>query len=269
MRMDYDTCKVEFDGQVATVTIIPPRALGSGTADLHWDLGEIFGDLRGENDIRVVVLTGWPGDFYAPASPEFYDNAELRRYVTEPEGAWKTFTGIVRTHQGIAELEKPVIGKITGDAIGFGTSLAFACDLIVSLDTARFIDIHLGMGEVPFGPRFGIVAGDGGCSLLPLFMTPAKAKEMLFLAKEYSGQELADSNTINYACASADLDAKVDELVQGLLRRSAYALAWTKRVANRNVVTQLNQTLDAAAAYEMVNFLQIERQNGVDPKSLH
>jgi hypothetical protein len=76
MRMDYDTCKVEFDGQVATVTIIPPRALGSGTADLHWDLGEIFGDLRGENDIRVVVLTGWPGEFYAPAPPDFYDNAD-------------------------------------------------------------------------------------------------------------------------------------------------------------------------------------------------
>ena len=74
---------------------------------------------------------------------------------------------------------------------------------------------------------------------------------------------------INYACTAAELDAKVDELVQGLLRRSAYALAWTKRAANRHVITQLNQTLDAAAAYEMVNFLQIERQNGVDPKSLH
>lgn len=267
MKLDYDTCNVTFDGPVATVTIIPPRALAGGTADLHWDLGEIFGDLRGENGIRVVVLTGWPGEFYAPASPEFYDTPELRRYVTEPDHAWKTFTGIVRTHQGMAELEKPIVGKITGDAIGFGSSLAFACDLIVSLDTAKFIDIHLGMGEVPFGPRFGIVAGDGGCSLLPLFMTPAKAKEYLFLAKEYTGAELAASGTINYAVPGAELDAAVDDMVQALLRRSSYALAWTKRVANRHVVAQLNQTLDSAAAYEMVNFLQIERQQGVDPKA--
>lgn len=268
MKMDYETCKVEFAGQVATVTIVPPRALPRGNADLHWDLGEIFGDLRGENDIRVVVLTGWPGEFYAPASPEFYDNAELRSYVTEPASAWKTFTGILRTHQGMAELEKPIIGKISGDAIGFGSSLAFACDLIVSLDEAKFIDIHLGMGEVPHGPRFGITAGDGGASLIPLYMSPAKAKEYLFLAKPYTGTELAASGTINYAVPAAELDAVVGGMVDGLLRRSAYALAWTKRAANRHVVAQLNMTLDSSAAYEMVNFLQIERLNGVDPLSL-
>ena len=268
MHMHYEACKVEFSGQVATVTITPPRELGSGTADLHWELGEIFGDLRGENDIRVVVLTGWPGDFYAPASPEFYDNAELRRYVTEPAGAWKTFTGILRTHQGMAELEKPIIGKITGDAIGFGSSLAFGCDLIISVDDAKFADVHLAMGELGVGPRFGIAAGDGGASLIPLFMSPAKAKEYLFLAKTYTGRELADSGIINYAVLAAELDKVVDDMVTALLARGAYALAWTKRAANRHVVAQLNMTLDASAAYEMVNFLHIERQDGVDPRSL-
>jgi hypothetical protein len=33
-------------------------------------------------------------------------------------------------------------------------------------------------------------------------------------------------------------------------------------------VAQLNLTLDAAAAYEMVNFLQIDRLEGNDPKTL-
>lgn len=268
MKTDYHTCKVEFAGQVATITIVPPMELVGGTADLHWDLGEIFGDLRGENDIRVVVLTGWPGAFYTPHTPEFYDNAELRSYVTDPPGSWKTFTGVLRTHQGIAELEKPVIGKISGDAIGFGSSLAFACDLIVSVDDARFADVHLAMGELGCGPRFGIAAGDGGASLIPLFMTPAKAKEYLFLAKAYTGKELADAGIINYAVPAAKLDATVDDLVRQLLARSAFALAWTKRVANRHVIDQLNKTLDASAAYEMVNFLQIERLDGVDPLSL-
>jgi enoyl-CoA hydratase len=268
MSREYETCTLEKDGPVATVTIVPPHALSGGTADLHWELGEIFGALRDDNGIRVIVLTGWPGEFYAPGSPEFYDDPALRQYVSDPPRAWKTFTGIVRTHQGMAEIEKPIVGKICGDAIGFGSSLAFACDLIVAVEEARFIDIHLGMGDVPFGPRFGIVTGDGGSSLVPLFMTPAKAKEYLMLAKPYTAKELADAGIINAAVPGERLDAVVDDIVQRLLRRSAYALAWTKRTANRHVVAQLNLTLDAAAAYEMVNFLQIDRLDGNDPKTL-
>src|SRR5579883_190506 len=260
----YETCTLEKTGEIATVTIIPPRALTGGTADLHWELGEIFSDLRSDNEIRVVVLTGWPGEFYAPAPPDFYDNPELRAYVSDPPKAWKTFTGVVRTHMAMAELEKPIVGKITGDAIGFGSSLAFACDLIVAAQDVQFIDIHLGMGEVPFGPRFGIVTGDGGSSLVPLFMTPAKAKEYLMLAKPYTAKELADAGVINHAVPADKLEGFVDDMVARLLARSAFALAWTKRTANRHVVNQLNLTLDAAAAYEMVNFLQLDRLGGND-----
>ena len=42
--------------------------------------------------------------------------------------------------------------------------------------------------------------------------------------------------------------------------------AWTKRVANRHVVQQLNATLDAGAAYEMVSFLQLERAGWKEQK---
>ena len=50
-------------------------------------------------------------------------------------------------------------------------------------------------------------------------------------------------------------------------RRSAFALAWTKRTANRRVADALNATIDASVAYEMVNFLQLARL-GHDPMSL-
>ena len=272
--MELGACTLEKNGQIATVTIIPPRLLTGGTADLHWELGEVFSALRGDNEIRVVILQGYSGepgeagDFYAPMGPEFYDNPKLREYVAEPSHAWKTFTGVLRTHQGMAELEKPIVGKITGDAVGFGSSLAFACDLIVTREDAQFIDIHLGMGEIHSGPGFGIVTGDGGSSVIPLHFPIAMAKEYLYLARPFTGAELAAKGIVNYAVPAAELDAKTDEIVAALLRRSAYALAWTKRTVNRLVVNQLNMTLDASAAYEMVNFLQIERLDGKDPKTL-
>lgn len=88
------------------------------------------------------------------------------------------------------------------------------------------------------------------------------------LGKRFTAQELAERGIVNYAVPEAELDAKVDEIVQALLRRSSYALAWTKRIANRRVADQLNLTLDASAAYEMVNFLQLDRLGGEDPRTL-
>jgi enoyl-CoA hydratase len=264
-----ESCRLAIDGQIATVTIIPPRNLAGGTADLHWELGELFSRLRGDTQTRVVILTGEDGEFYQPMPGEFYDNPELRAYVTDPPHAWKTFTGVVRVHQAMAEIEKPIVGKVNGNALGFGSSLVLACDLIISDEDALIIDIHLGMGEVKEGgPNFGIVTGDGGSALAPLYFSPAKAKEFLMLAKPYTGRELADLNVINYAVPAGELDAKVDEIVQALLRRTSYALAWTKRTCNRMVADHLNMTLDAAAAYEMINFLQLDRLGGQDPMEL-
>ena len=46
------------------------------------------------------------------------------------------------------------------------------------------------------------------------------------------------------------------------------ALPWSKRVANRRVVHRLNMTLDAAAAYEQVNMLQLEKWGWKENRSL-
>ena len=79
------------------------------------------------------------------------------------------------------------------------------------------------------------------------------------MGKPYTAADLARMGIINYAVPAAQLDTTVDALVERLLKRSAYGLAWAKRVANRRVVQHLNMTLDAAAAYEQVNMLQLEK----------
>ena len=50
------------------------------------------------------------------------------------------------------------------------------------------------------------------------------------LGKRFTAQDLAELGIVNYAVPGAELDAKVDEIVQALLRRSSFALAWTKRI---------------------------------------
>jgi enoyl-CoA hydratase/carnithine racemase len=266
----YRDLEIENRGQVATIRLVPPlKAIRSGKApDVHWELGAALSELRGDNHVRVIILTGAdPDEFLVPPTTDVYSSDASKKVRSDPVWMWKTFTGILRTHQTMAEIEKPIVARVNGDAIGFGQSLMFASDIIVAREDARIADMHMGMAEVePFGPPFGIVPGDGGTALVPLYMTPAKAKEYLMLAKAYSARELAQLGIINYAVPLAQLDSLVEEIVGRLLKRSAYALAWTKRVANRRLVHQLNLTLDAGAAYEMVNFLQAARLGGEDKK---
>jgi enoyl-CoA hydratase len=266
---DYRACTLEIKDQVATVTILAPKHLKGGTSDLHWELGELFSSLRGDNSVRVIVLTGSDGQFYVPREKDFYKSAAARAYLTEPHGAWTTFTGVLRTHSAMAEIEKPIIAKVNGHAIGFGSSLVFACDLIVAVEDAIIADMHLGMGEIPEGgPEYGIVPGDGGASLLPLFLSPTVAKEYLMLAQRYTAADLAAHKIINYAVPATELDFKINDLVVRLLKRPSYALAWTKRIVNRRIVDALNSSLDAGVAYEMINFLHLERLGWKDPSTL-
>ena len=270
---EYTTIRLDTRDQVATLTMLAPENYRRPTVARAWELGQAFSDLRGDNTVRVVVLTGEGGAFGLAPTADSYASGTATRNGTDPYGAWMTFTGIVRCHQTIAEMEKPVVAKVNGDAIGFAQSLAFACDLIIATEDARFVDHHMGgtITATQFGRTsqigtegFCAVPGDGGMALVPLFMSPVKAKEALMLAKIYTGKELAAMNVINYAVAADQLDARVDELVHALLQRNASTLAWTKRVVNRHVVNQLNLTLDASVAYEMAYFGQQLHTGGVN-----
>lgn len=269
----YPSIEVEQAGALLTVRIHSIRTMNvsdSARSAIHWEVGEFFSELRGRNDVRVVVLTGaQDGLFLGPVDPGAYRSREWREHRNDPQRIWRIFTGMARAHESLVALEKPVIARVNGDAMGFGASLMFGCDLIVAVETARIADIHLGMGEVDgYGPDYGVVPGDGGAVYAPLVMSPALAKEYLMLSREFTAKELADRSMINYSVPEDKLDAKVEELANALLRRPSYALAWTKRVASRNVAQQLALTLDAAAAYEMVNFAQIERLGWRDPECL-
>ena len=259
----YGSLSVEVAAQVATIKLLKPSEASKSTppSDLHWDLQVLLNRIREDHSIRVIVITGADaGEFWVPGvgAAERHDAMSV-----DPKRTWVRMLGMTRLHMTMAEIEKPIIAKVNGDAIGFGQSIMFSCDLIAADETAVVNDVHLGQGQVVTGGNsgaagieMGVVPGNGAGALVPLFMSPVKAKEYLMLAKTLTTKELAAAGCINYAVPAEELDALVDDLVQRLLEKSAYALAWTKRLTSRHVVEQLNRTLDAGLAYQMLSVVQ-------------
>jgi enoyl-CoA hydratase/carnithine racemase len=259
----FRAVQVDRVGPVATVRIRPVRLAfaESPPAEVHAEVGRAMVQLRDDDSVRLVVLTGdVDGEYVVPPPTSQYRTSLQGDRLSADETEWLRGTGVIRAHQAIAEMEKPVVARVNGDAMGFGSSLMFNCDIIVAREDAKVCDMHLGLGTVvpsgrtePVGPHFNMYPGDGGASLAPLYLTPALAKEYLFLAREYQAGDMARLGLINYAVPMSELDAVTDRLVARLLERDPEVIAYTKRVANRALVAQLNLTLDAGVAYEHVS----------------
>ena len=137
-------------GHVALITLNRPAALNAVNSALSDAVGNALEILATDADLRVGVLTGVGRAFSAGADLK---EVSARRSIGPTEHPEWGFAGIVRHF-----IDKPVIAAVNGFALGGGTEIALACDLIVAGETATF-----GFPEV----KRGLMAAAGGVIRTP------------------------------------------------------------------------------------------------------
>jgi len=90
-------------------------------------------------------------------------------------------------------------------------------------------------------------------------MSPPLAARVPVARQAVHRQAAYDRGAINAAVPAAELDAECDKLVDALLRRPPYALAFSKRTFNRIYAERFNLLFDIGYAYEMMNKEQHDR----------
>jgi len=257
---EYFLLDIVRTGQVATIELkriekhvrAVMRTRKRGGAQRAAEVARALHELREDQNIRVIVITGKNDVFTIPPSSYGHHG--------NPGNDWDIMAGVTKAVDIMCTIEKPVIAKVNGHAVGFGANLVLACDFIVAREDAIIADHHMSAGELQIdGQTVGsadhcMVTGDGGSVFAPLKMPLAMAKEYLMLARPFTAKELAGMGVVNYAMPAEELDAKTNEIVQRLLRRNAYALAMTKRILNKQALAQFNMSHDASLAYEFLNF---------------
>ena len=156
--------KVSRAGRVLTLTLSNPGMRNAVDPAMHEELAEIFYEANRDADSDIVVLTGEGADFCAGGDITWFRRA-LAGEIAKPsalEGKKIIFS--------MLDLEKPLIAKVRGPAVGLGATIALFCDTIFASETAVFIDPHV---------KVGIVAGDGGAVIWPHLIGHARAKEFL------------------------------------------------------------------------------------------
>ena len=93
--------------------------------------------------------------------------------------------GSIKLMNSVIDCEIPVISAVNGTAAGIGAHLAFCSDLVITAETARFIEIFARRGLVPDGL---------GAWILPRLIGIQKTKELMFFADDVSAEEALRCN---------------------------------------------------------------------------
>jgi methylglutaconyl-CoA hydratase len=150
------------------------------------------------------------------------------RQTLTPSEVSKFVNSLRQLVVNIENLPMPVIAACDGAALGGGLELALACDL-------RTVASSIKMGLVE--TRLAIMPGAGGTQRLPRIISPALAKELIFTARVFSGEEAAKMGIVNASVTQNDNhDAaylRALKLAEEILPNGPIGVKLAKRAINK------------------------------------
>ncbi|HLW24311.1 MAG TPA: enoyl-CoA hydratase/isomerase family protein [Steroidobacteraceae bacterium] len=196
----------------ALLTLNRPDKLNALTKEVFETLDRHLRAIaRASKSIGLVILRGAGGNFSAG-----YDMQEVLTYVRAR--AKPHYNSEVMA--ALAALPQPVISAVQGHCSTGALELALAADLIVAAESAQFSDAYARWGLTPIW----------GLSLrLPHRVGIAKASEMMFSCRTYSGREAHEMNLANFCFADAEFEGELERLAGDILANSWYANQVSKR----------------------------------------
>jgi 2-(1,2-epoxy-1,2-dihydrophenyl)acetyl-CoA isomerase len=249
----------EHGSGVLRITLNRPEAQNAITPDQRDYLIALLADASADVATRVVVLTGTGKGFCTGADLRVSRTAPAR-----PGGAPERVAGDVsrmlrdgaqRLVSAILDCEKPVITAVNGTAAGIGAHMAFASDLVIAADTARFIEVFVRRGLVPDG---------GGAYLLARLVGPQKAKELFFFGDALSAPDAHAMGLVNKVVAADDLEGAATAWAERLAVGPTRAISLTKWLVNRSLEADRAGALHDEALAQELNMGTHDAQEGVD-----
>jgi enoyl-CoA hydratase/carnithine racemase len=166
--------RVEVADRVATVTLDRPEVLNAISTELAVALADAVEPLATDPEVRALVLTG-------AGERAFCVGADLKQRAGFDDRGW--FVQREAFRRGFAAVRRcplPTVAAVFGFALGGGTELALACDLVVAADDATF-----GLPEV----RLGLVPAGGGTQLLTRRVGRSVAKDLVLTGRRVDAAE--------------------------------------------------------------------------------
>jgi crotonobetainyl-CoA hydratase len=208
---------VDRRDHVGVITLNRPEARNAINQAITVAIADAIEELDADDAIWVLVITG-AGD------KSFCAGQDLKEVIAggapnadHPPRDLGGFAGITSRR-----FAKPVIAAVNGTALGGGTEICMACDMVVADDHATF-----GLPEV----RRGLFAGAMGLERLPRRVPPAIAMELILTGQAIDARRALELGLINRVVPKGTCVDAAFALARVVCEGAPLAVRYSKAVA--------------------------------------
>lgn len=220
-RAEQDTVSCVVSDGIAWVKFNRPEKRNCMSPKLNRQMLRVLDELEFRDDVGVLVLSGEGSAWSA--------GMDLKEYFrdTEVEG----LKGIRRSQreayswwERLRWFQKVTIAMVNGWCFGGGYGPLYSCDLAFCSDDAQF-----GLSEI----NWGILPGGGATKVAAELMPMRKAMYHALLGENLSGKDAEAAGLVNESVPGDQLEARVTEIANKLLRKNWETLKATKDAMRR------------------------------------
>lgn len=222
---------------IAIVTMNRPDKRNALTTPMCEALRDFMGQVKSQDDIKVVILTGAGSAFCAGS------DAETRLLPRIADGHYepleKSRTDLLDPVMlylvpALVNAGKPLIAAINGVAAGAGMSLALSCDIRLASDKSKFAASWLNVGLTP---------DCGATLLLPQTVGVDRALKLFLTGDIIDAAEAERIGLVTEVLPHDRLMEGALSLAQKISKGPSVAIELTKRVVHRGLTNDLQSQL--------------------------
>ncbi|MCA8348476.1 enoyl-CoA hydratase-related protein [Burkholderia cepacia] len=213
LRAEYEFAQVERRGHLLIVAIDRPEVRNALHPPANEELAGIWDAFEADPDLWVAILTGAGHEAFSAGNDLKYTASGSPMWI--PRSGFGGLTARVRT--------KPVIAAVNGPAMGGGTEMALACDIVVADERASFA-----LSEV----KVGVVAACGGLVRLPREIPRKIALEHILTGRAIQARRAAELGLVNRVTRAGDALAGALDIAEEILSVSPTSVRVSMKIVN-------------------------------------
>lgn len=244
---DYQTITLERRGSVAVITINRPDKLNALNQQVHIDGVAALDELRTDDTVRVVVLTG-------AGEKAFIAGADISEFADKTPVTQRDLFNQRTLFNTIDTFPKPVIAMINGFCLGGGNELALACDIRIGSETARFSQPEINLG---------IMCGGGGTQRLARLIGEGRAMELCLTGDMIDAPTAHKFGLLNHVFPADQLEAETLRIAAKIAEKAPIALQLTKEAVKFASKSNLDEGLRREVDLFAICFSTEDKTEGV------
>ena len=240
---------LQKSNHIAGITLNNPGENNLINLQMEQEMYEICRDINQDNDIYVVIISGIGGVFCGGNELHKSFQSDKKQLRSDAEIAQKYNVAAC-----VANIEKPVIAAINGDALGEGLELALACDVRISVQNA-----HFGFPEV----SNGCIPSDGGTQRLPRIIGRGNALELILTAEIIDATKALEIGLVSKVVTAEALSTEVNAFAKAMTAKAPVSLRYIKEAINKGLDLTMEQGLRLEADLYFLLHTTADRTEGI------